>query len=70
MVCLRAYFGLEDIWQLHYTLEAGKANDAPEVFIANPEEHCQGNWIKLSAKPDGQFTVTNGRNNKTKAYKR
>jgi hypothetical protein len=60
--------GLEDIWQLHYALEAGKANNAPEAFIANLEENCQGNWIKLSAEPDGHFTVTNGRNGKTKAY--
>jgi hypothetical protein len=60
--------GLEDIWQLHYALEAGKANNAPEAFIANLEEHCQGNWIKLSAGPDGRFTVTNGRNGKTKTY--
>jgi beta-lactamase superfamily II metal-dependent hydrolase len=61
--------GLEDIWQLHYALEAGKANNAPQAFIANLEEHCQGNWIRLSAEPDSQFTVTNGRNGKTKAYK-
>jgi len=61
--------GLEDIWQLHYALEAGKENNAPEAFIANLEEHCRGNWIKLSAEPDGQFTVTNGRNGMTKAYK-
>jgi beta-lactamase superfamily II metal-dependent hydrolase len=61
--------GLEDIWQLHYALEAGKENNAPEAFIANMEEHCQGNWIKLSAEADGQFTVTNGRNGKTKTYK-
>ena len=60
--------GLEDIWQLHYAEEAGKASNAPEAFIANTEEHCQGNWIKLSAKADGQFTLTNGRNEKTKAY--
>ena len=66
---MRTSPGLEDIWQLHYTLESGKANNAPEAFIANLEEHCQGNWIKLSAKPDGQFTVTNGRNGMTKAYK-
>jgi beta-lactamase superfamily II metal-dependent hydrolase len=60
--------GLEDIWQLHYALQGGKANNAPEPFIANLEEQCQGNWIKLSAGPDGQFTVTNGRNGKTEAY--
>jgi beta-lactamase superfamily II metal-dependent hydrolase len=60
--------GLQDIWQLHYALEAGKANNAPAAFIANLDEHCQGNWIRLSAEPDGRFTVTNGRNGMTKAY--
>jgi beta-lactamase superfamily II metal-dependent hydrolase len=60
--------GLEDIWQLHFALEAGKANNAPDDFIANLEEHCQGNWIKLTAEADGHFTVTNGRNGKTKTY--
>jgi beta-lactamase superfamily II metal-dependent hydrolase len=67
---IRTSPGLEDIWQLHYSLEAGKANNASEAFIANLEEHCQGNWIKLSAGPDGRFTVTNGRNGMTKVYKR
>jgi hypothetical protein len=66
---VRSSPGLEDIWQLHYALEAGKANNAPEAFIANMEEHCKGNWIKLSAEQDGQFTVTNGRNGMTKTYK-
>ena len=66
---MRTSPGLEDIWQLHYALEAGKANNAPEAFIANLEEHCQGNWIRLSAESDGQFTVTNGRNGMTKTYK-
>jgi beta-lactamase superfamily II metal-dependent hydrolase len=66
---LRTSPGLEDIWQLHYAIEAGPANNAPEAFIANLEEHCQGNWIRLSAEQDGQFTVTNGRNGKTKTYR-
>jgi len=66
---IRTSPGLEDIWQLHYALEAGQANNAPEAFIANMEEHCQGNWLKLSAEQDGQFTVTNSRNGKTKTYK-
>jgi beta-lactamase superfamily II metal-dependent hydrolase len=61
--------GLEDIWQLHTALEAGNDNNAPETFIANLEEHCQGNWIKLAAEPSGNFTVTNSRNGKTKDYK-
>jgi beta-lactamase superfamily II metal-dependent hydrolase len=66
---IRSSPGLEDIWQLHYALEAGKANNAPGDFIANLEEHCQGNWIKLSAEQDGQFAVTNSRDGKTKTYR-
>jgi competence protein ComEC len=54
--------GLEDIWQLHYTVEAGQQNNAPEQFIANPEENCQGYGLTLSAQPDGSFTVANARN--------
>jgi competence protein ComEC len=61
--------GLEDIWQLHYAVRAGKQNNAPEPLIANMEENCQGNWIKLAAESNGQFTVMNSRNGKTKTYK-
>jgi beta-lactamase superfamily II metal-dependent hydrolase len=60
--------GLEDIWQLHYAIDAGQAHNAPEPFLANLQEHCQGNWIKLAARADGQFSVTNGRNGKSKNY--
>ena len=60
--------GLEDLWQLHYSLAAKDANVA-EQFIANPEEKCQGHGIKLAASSNGAFTVTNGRNNFTKEYK-
>ena len=61
--------GIEDIWQLHYAIDAGKPNNAPDEFIANPEENCKGYGLKLSAKPDGSFTVTNARNGYTKTYK-
>jgi len=60
--------GLEDIWQLHLALDAGKANNAPDDFVANLEEHCHGNWIELVAEADGRFTVTNSRNKKMKTY--
>ena len=65
---LRTSPGLEDIWQLHYALESGPANNTPVAFIANLEEHCQGNWIKLSAESDGHFTLANSRSGKTKTY--
>ncbi len=65
---IRSSPGLEDIWQLHYAVEAGKENNAPDPFIANLTEKPHANWIKLSAHADGQFTVTNSRNGMTKTY--
>jgi beta-lactamase superfamily II metal-dependent hydrolase len=61
--------GLEDIWQLHFAVAGGKENNAPDMFIANTDEQCTGNWIKLSAEKDGSFTVTNSRNKYSKTYK-
>jgi hypothetical protein len=63
--------GLVDLWQLHYAVAGGKDNNVSEQFIANPDQASdQGNWIKLAAQADGNFTVTNGRNNFSKTYKR
>ncbi len=61
--------GLEDLWQLHYSVPAGKENNSTDELIANPDENCQGHWIKLSAQPSGAFTVINSRNNFRKTYK-
>lgn len=61
--------GLEDLWQLHYSMEGGKEHNAPDSFIANVDEHCEGKSIVLTAKPDGSFTVFNSRNKFEKAYK-
>jgi competence protein ComEC len=55
--------GLEDLWQLHYGINAGKENNTPDTFIANLNEvGDQANWIRVTAKPDGEFTVYNSRN--------
>jgi competence protein ComEC len=66
---LRAAPGLEDIWQAHYSVAAGKQGNPPEDFIANLEPECQHTWIKLSAKPDGTFVIRNTRNSFLKAYR-
>jgi hypothetical protein len=66
---LRGTPGLEDIWQAHFSVAGGKDKNPPEDFIANLDENCQGKWLKLSAQPDGSFTVTNGRNGFSKTYK-
>lgn len=57
-----------DGWQLHKTTNAGAENN-PDERIANLDE-TTSTWIKISAKDDGSFTVTNGRTGTTKAYKR
>ena len=58
--------GLEDAWQLHRSLPAG-----PRYFsddhVANLDD-TTAHWIKVSAKSDGSFIVTNGRTGASKAY--
>ena len=61
--------GLEDIWQLHYAEAGGKLHNGAEPYIANVSSGSDGHYIKLTAFPDGTFTVTNSRNGKSKTYK-
>ncbi len=68
MHTIRTSPGIEDVWQLHYAQNAGKENNPPEPFIVNVNQDANVSWIKLSARPDGGFTVTNSRNGKTKTY--
>ncbi len=60
--------GLQDLWQLHYALDSDKAHNVPEMFIANLDENCEGKFIKVTAEPNGTFTVLNSRNNYKKTY--
>jgi beta-lactamase superfamily II metal-dependent hydrolase len=74
---LKSSPGLEDLWQLHYAVDAKEYN-MPEKFIANqgtsgtsasgvPDEGPV-NYIQLTAQPDGSFTVMNSRNGYKKDY--
>lgn len=67
MQIVRSSPGLEDFWQLHYAVDAGAAN-LPEPMIANLDEST-AHHIKLSARRDGGFTVTNARTKETRTYK-
>ena len=62
--------GIEDVWQLHRTRNAGAVN-YPDAFIVNLEEGDKdtGAYLKLSADESGSFTITNGRTKVTRAYK-
>ncbi len=57
-----------DSWQLHRNPANGAANVADER-IANLDERTSA-WIKLSAREDGSFTVTNSRTGFSKTYRR
>ena len=63
--------GLEDIWQTHVAQLSGPEYGIPGVFVANTVEdpqHSPAHWIKVSAQPNGTFSVTNGRNGFGKTY--
>ena len=86
--------GLEDLWQLHFSLLSGQEYTVPGMFIANgvddqpsampidaiaapapgpnvappPAHNGAAHWIKVSARRDGSFTVTNARNGFSKTY--
>ena len=87
--------GLEDLWQVHFSLLSGQEYTAPGMFIANtvdeepaamplapmpapapgsgaappPAHNGKAFWIKVSAREDGSFTVTNTRNGFAKEYR-
>jgi competence protein ComEC len=58
----------KDIWQLHYSLNAGKDANPPDDFIANLEPSDGFKWIRISMAKNGTFTVTNTRNGFSKRY--
>lgn len=61
--------GMQDLWQLHYAVDAGKEHNSPEQFIANLGKTDAGHDLEVRAEPDGSFTVVNTRNGFKKAYK-
>lgn len=60
--------GLEDMWQLHYSIAGGADHNARDSYIANIDEICEGKYLKLTAEPDGSFTVHNARNKFEHSY--
>jgi beta-lactamase superfamily II metal-dependent hydrolase len=61
--------GLADIWQLHFAVAGGPPHNSGENTIANmTEANDKGYGIKLVARKDGHFEITNLRNGFTKKY--
>ena len=62
--------GLQDLWQLHFSDEAGKEQNTGEKFIANlSAENDAGYAIEVTAQADGTFIVHNDRNRFEKTYR-
>ena len=60
--------GLEALWQLHYSNEAGSVLNRPAEFIANPEGTDAAHSLELTAAPDGRFSILNTRTGNTRSY--
>ena len=56
---LKSSPGIQAMYQLHKNVRNDRENNTADEFIANLEEQCAGNFIKLSVTPDGKsYTVT------------
>jgi beta-lactamase superfamily II metal-dependent hydrolase len=60
--------GLETLWQLHYSEEGGADHNTAAEYIANPQGSDRGNYLLLTASPNGSFSVFNSGNKKSKNY--
>jgi beta-lactamase superfamily II metal-dependent hydrolase len=56
---LKSNPGLQAIYQLHLNLRTTDKDNTMAGYIANEEESCQGNFIKLAIEPNSQsYTVS------------
>lgn len=60
--------GLETLWQLQFSNEAGDALNSSEEYIANPKGTDGGHYLEVIADRDGSFDVLNSRTAVTKHY--
>jgi beta-lactamase superfamily II metal-dependent hydrolase len=69
LAALHGSQGLEDVWQLHRTINDG-AENFPDPFVANLQfnDGDGAAWLKLSASDSGSFSITNGRTGWTRTY--
>ena len=60
--------GLEGFWQLHHKVGVDDDGNVAEKYIANVAEDGKGHALRLSARSNGAFTLTNLRNGYTETY--
>ena len=49
---LRATPSIRDVFQVHRNVQTTPADNAPPEMVANDEEACAGEWIRLRVAPD------------------
>jgi competence protein ComEC len=59
---------LAALWQLHFSEEGGTAHNTAPEFVANPSGPDAANYLKLTANPDGSFSVFNSRTKQSQQY--
>ena len=59
---------MQDLWQLHTAEGSDAKHNVAESRIANLPGPDAGNYLKLTARMDGTFSVTNGRTGETVEY--
>jgi len=66
---LRRIDDVKAIYQLHRNVTVGAQENTDPEYIANPDEKCQGEGIKLSVAPDSKsYTLTVGSMGKPRKY--
>jgi beta-lactamase superfamily II metal-dependent hydrolase len=65
---IKASPGIQEVWQLHYSVAGGKELNTADPYIANLDEVCEGKWLKVTAMKEGTFTIENARNKHQKTY--
>ena len=61
--------GLKNLWQLHYSAEGGAKHNVAAPYIANLKDGTdRGNFIRVSAYPNGKLVVYNERTRQSKVY--
>jgi beta-lactamase superfamily II metal-dependent hydrolase len=69
MTALRRVPDIQAIYQLHRNLTVGAQENTDADLIANPDEKCQGESIKLAVAPDGKsYTLTVGSKGKPRTF--
>jgi competence protein ComEC len=59
---------LKDLWQLHTAEGSDAKHNVADTHIANLPGPDAGNYVKLTGRKDGSFSVTNGRTGETVEY--